>query len=43
MDRLCERSDEDYTPRRVSGKFTYEREDNRYDIDYNRREENGQF
>lgn len=39
MDRLPERSDEDFTPRRQSGKFTHEREDTRYDYDYTRREE----
>lgn len=42
LDRLPERSDEDYTPRRRNG-FTYERQDTRYDYDYNRREDDGEF
>lgn len=41
MDRLPERSDEDYTPRQRNGSFTYERQDARYDFDYNRRDNDG--
>lgn len=40
-ERLPELSDYDYTPRRRGDRFTYEREDVRYDNDYNRREEDG--
>ena len=43
MDRLTERSDEDYTPRKRNHGFTYERQDNRYDFDYNRRDDDGKF
>ena len=39
LDRLPERSDEEYTPRGRKDGFTYEREDTRYDYDYNRRKE----
>ena len=38
FDRLPERSDEEYTPRGREDGFTYEREDTRYDYDYNRRD-----
>ena len=41
QDRLPERSDDEYTPMCKNG-FTYEREDSRYDYDYNRRNKNNE-